>query len=119
MSCVARLLAHAATEIEPEVQRRLQGFLGSFVRAYLPQVWVFQTEDGVATLKVDLAGHVSALAGALDKPDVTIEIAHDRLKAALERTGPAGPPPPGAVKVTPHTAKGKAAFDLVRSRLGL
>lgn len=118
MSCVEQLLAKTAVEVEPEVRRRLTGFLGQFVRAYLPQTWVFETEDGVASLRVDADGHASALPGAAPQPDVTIAIRHDRLKAALERRSKT-PPTPSEYHVTTHTAKGKAAFDLLRPRIGL
>ena len=118
MSCIEALLAKTATRVEPEVQQRLRGFLGQFIRAYLPQTWVFQTNDGTASLRVDANGHATAIAGAAADPDVTVEIAHDRLKAALEGTSKT-PPPASEYKVTPHTKKGKAAFDLLRQRVGL
>ncbi len=112
------LLSDAGKRFEPEIQRRLHGLLGGILRAYLPQAWVFLTDAGVASLRVDAAGTVSAAAGAADPADVTIEVSFDRLARAL-RTREPDPGGPGAVKVTAHTAKGKAAFDYLRSRLGL
>jgi len=79
---------------------------------------VFRTEQGVASLRVDRDGHVSVVDSADPNPDVTVELGYDRLQSALERnrrgTGPAGP-----VTVTPHTTRGRTAFDYLRSKLGL
>jgi hypothetical protein len=118
MSCIEGLLRDTGTQFEPEIQKRLQGALGGILRAYLPQAWVFETDDGTASLLVDKTGTVSVIAGAAPHPDVTVQIAHDRLVAAL-KTRNKDAVPPGPLTVTPHTAKGKTAFDYLRSRLGL
>lgn len=111
-------LRAAAKEFEPEIQRRLSGLLGGFVRAYLPQAWVFRTEAEAVTLRVDASGKVRVDPGADPTPDVTIEIPWARLRVALTQRSRAAVPP-GPLTVTPHTAKGKAAFDYLRGRLGL
>lgn len=118
VSCVEELLAKAGREVQPELQSRLRGFFGGMIRAYLPQTWVFVTEDGTASLYVDRAGAVTVTAGALPSPDVTVDIGHDRLKAALQ-TRHKDAVPPGSVTVTPHTPKGGTAFAYLRDRLGL
>lgn len=118
MSKVEELLRSTAKELEPDIQSRLKGFLGGFIRAYLPQAWVFRTEEETATLTVDGNGTVTVTSGAAASADVTIEIAHARLVAALT-TRRKEAVPPGPITVTPHTTKGKAAFDYLRSRLGL
>ncbi|MGA9840189.1 MAG: hypothetical protein WBF81_03315 [Thermoplasmata archaeon] len=118
MSCVEGLLRDAGKKFEPEIQSRLTGFLGGIVRSYLPQAWVFRTDDGTATLLVDKDGHVSVVSGEAPHPDVTVEIPHDRLVAAL-RTRKRESVPPGPLTVTPHTAKGRTAFDYLRGRIGL
>lgn len=118
MSRVEELLRKAGQDLQPEVQSRLGGLLGGMLRAYLPQTWVFATEDGTASLRVDRAGVVTVTAGALPSPDVTVAVSHDRLKAALETRGK-GTVPPGPITVTPHTAKGRTAFAYLRDRLGL
>ncbi len=118
MSCIEGLLAEVGRDAEKEIQSRLGGFFGGMLRHYLPQTWVFQTEDGVASLRVDERGVVTVRPGALRPADVTIEVGHDRLRAALttrrKETGVAGP-----LNVIPHTAKGKAAFAYLGDRLGL
>jgi hypothetical protein len=118
VTCVQKLLDTVGREVQPELQSRLRGFFGGMVRAYLPQTWVFVTEDGTASLHVDRAGAVTVTSGALASPDVTVEIGHDRLKAAL-LTRRKEAVPPGPLTVTPHTAKGRTAFGYLRERLGL
>jgi hypothetical protein len=118
MSCTAEALGKIGPSVEAELQQRLSGFLGGFVRAYLPQSWVFRTEQDVASLVVDAGGRVKAVASAVPNPDVTVELSHGVLPAVLASKG-RPPPPAGAVKVTAHTAKGRTAFDYVRPRLGL
>lgn len=118
MSCLVPLLSEAARGVESQIKPQLGGFFGGVIRAYLPQRWVFQTEDGAATLEVAADGTASVAAGALAQPDVTVRIGHDKLAAALKQRRSTGLPP-GPVDVKAHTAKGKAAFDFARSRLGL
>ena len=118
MSCILDLLRTAGKEFEPEIRTRLSGLFGGILRHYLPQTWVFRTEHEVASLTVDPTGAVSVTSGAAPTPDVTVEIPHDRLKAALTSRKREAVPP-GPIQVTPHTAKGKAAFDYLRGRLGL
>lgn len=118
MSCLPELLTQAARRFEPELQSRLNGLFGGIIGSYLPQTWVFRTDDGTASLLVDRAGRVTVEAGEAPHPDVTVEIPHDRLAAAL-RNRDRGSVPPGSLTATPHTSKGKTAFDYLRSRLGL
>jgi hypothetical protein len=118
MGSVDELLRGIAPEAQREIQQRLGGFLGGFVKAYLPQTWVFQTEEGAASLVVDAMGRVAVEPGAAKAPDVTIEVGYERLRTGLltrrkESTAP------GPLNVTPHTAKGRTAFDYLRGRLGL
>lgn len=115
MPTVEALLASVARDAEPQLQQQLRGLLGGFVRAYLPQTWVFRTEEGVATLHVDAAGKFSVLADAVAPADVTVEIGHARLAAAISTRRRAE----GTLTVTPHTSKGRTAFEYLRGRLGL
>lgn len=118
MSELIDLLTSAGGVLEPEIKRRLGGLLGGIIRAYLPQGWVFKTDHGTATLTVDPSGAVSVADGSTAHPDVTIEIPFELLQKALI-TRQRDAVPPGPVKVTPHTAKGRAAFDYLRGRIGL
>jgi hypothetical protein len=118
MPSLVPLLESVARDVQPQVQSQLGGFFGGMVRAYLPQTWVFRTEKEVASLTVDKTGAVSVASGALANPDVTIETSQERLVTAL-KTRSRDKVPPGPLTVTPHTSKGKAAFDYLRSRIGL
>ena len=118
MSCLEGLLRDTARDLEPRIRDQMRGFFGSMVRHYLPQTWVFRTEQETVSLRVDATGAVAVSAGALAPADVTVEVGHDRLRAALT-TRSHGGIPPGPLTVTPHTAKGKAAFGYLRDRIGL
>jgi hypothetical protein len=117
MPAVEELLRPVARRAETEVRSRLQGFFGGMLRHYLPQVWVFRTEEGTASLCVAADGAVTVASGAVAPADVTVEVGHARLTSALATRGTA--PAEGRLDVTPHTAKGKAAFEYLRSRIGL
>ena len=112
------LLAKEARDLEPELQRRLTGFVGAMLRAYLPQVWVFATDHGTASLVVSTSGTVAVSSGASESPDVTIHVPYARLEAAIRSRG-RETVPPDAIVVSAHTVKGKTAFDRLRGRLGL
>jgi hypothetical protein len=118
VTCTAQLLQKIAPEIEKELKPRLQGLIGSFVRAYLPQVWVFETEHESTTVRIEPTGAVAVTSGGSKSPDVTVHAPHDRLERLLSsRKRPSSMP--ADIQVLPHTAKGKAAFDQVRGRFGL
>lgn len=118
MSCIQGLLEKLAPEIEAYLRPRLQGFLGAFVRAYLPQHWSFETEEGTTTVRIDASGAVSVLAGAVKGPDVSVRGPHARLKQILTtRERPGGSKTD--LVVTAHSAKGRAALEQVRQRFGL
>jgi hypothetical protein len=118
MTSLVPLLESVARDIQPQVKSQLGGFFGGMVRAYLPQTWVFRTEREVASLSVGQDGEVTVATGAAANPDVTIEVPHDRLVTAL-KTRSREKVPPGPITVTPHTSKGKTAFEYLRSRVGL
>jgi len=118
MASLRAALDEVARSIEPQVRSQLGGFFGGMVRAYLPQTWVFRTEQETASLTVDRAGTVSVVDGAAVNPDVTIETTLERLATALSQRSRARPPP-GSVRVSTHTPKGRTAFDYLRGRFGL
>jgi hypothetical protein len=118
VATLAELLERVTPDLEREVRSRLQGFLGGFIRAFLPQVWVFETESETATLRVEPSGAVTVAPGSVPSPDVSVSAPRARLEAMLtsrERPGSA----PSDVSVLLHTARGRAAFDQVRGRFGL
>ncbi|HEV2166766.1 MAG TPA: hypothetical protein VGS23_07340 [Thermoplasmata archaeon] len=105
-------------DLEARLAGSLDGFTGMIVRAHLPQRWVFVTESSTASLIVSADGKVSAQSGLASPADVTIETTFARLEAAL-RTRDRSKVPPGPLKVTPHTEKGRRAFEFLRARVGL
>ena len=117
MSCTQALLEKLVPDIEKELKPRLQGFIGAFVRAYLPQVWVFETEEGATSVRIEPTGAVTVHAGPTPAPDVTVKGPHVRLKKVLA-TRTKGAAKPADVSVVAHTAKGRAALEQVRSRFG-
>ncbi len=118
MTSILGLLNEAAPELERQLQPQLKGPFGGLVRGYLPQTWVFITEEETTTLHVGADGGVKAAPGAAPHPDVVVETTHQRLALAL-KTRDKSKVPPGVTKVTPQTEKGRTAFQFVRSRLGL
>lgn len=119
MSQLLPALREIAPGIEKELKGRLASFVGMFIVGYLPQTWSFATDAGSATLTVDKKGTVVVEAGTPANPDVTVEWGHDALIATLlrQKRAPAAGDPP--LRVTPHTSKGKTAYDFLRSRFGL
>jgi hypothetical protein len=115
---VLELLASVAPDLERRVKAQLVGFTAVLVRPYLPQRWVFVTENGTASLVVDPSGSVSAVDGAVQPADVTVKVGFERLRIALT-TQRKELVPPGPLEVVPHTSKGQTAFQFLRSRLGL
>lgn len=118
MSCTGETLARVAPAVQAEVQPRLRGLFGGFVRAYLPQTWVFRTELDAASLTVDAQGVAATVPHELEAPDVTVELPHGQLAELLATRGRRRPPA-GTVKVTAHTSKGRAALGYLGPRLGL
>lgn len=118
MTGVVGLLGRVCTEIESQLKPNLSGLRGMIVRPYLPQVWVFKTEDEIVTVTVDEQGHASAVEGNSPQPDITIETTHEILSNALEtrkRTWVS----PDQYCVTAHTKKGKGAYDYLKGYLRL
>jgi len=112
------LLQSIVPDLQAQVRSQLGGFFGGIVQAYLPQHWVFRTESDVATLSVARDGVVTVEEGVPANPDVTVEATLDSLVTALTQRSQARLPH-GSVRASPHTPKGKAAFDYLRGRFGL
>ncbi len=118
MPCIFGLLQNVAVEVEQDLKPRLGGLAGFLIAGYLPQTWVFQTEEGVITLTVDSRGNAGVASGTPPSRDVTISTTHAVLSAAL-RYRDRSRVPAGPLKVTPHTPKGQTAFNFLRGRFSL
>jgi hypothetical protein len=114
MTCTA----DALSQMSPAIESQLKPWL-VLAGGYLPQTWVFQTEEDAASITVEKSGKVRTAAGAAPHPDVTIVTDHTRLSIALKTRDrskvPPGPPP----KVTFHTTKGETAWNFLKGRFGL
>ena len=119
MSELMDILESLCPEIEKELKPKLGSILlGPFIRGYLPQSWVFRTEKETVTFSVDKKGITAVKEGAVEEPDVTIEIDHEFLVEALKsRSQPEKAPEKNDIEF--HTTKGETAFNFLKKRFGL
>jgi hypothetical protein len=119
MKSLEGIFESICSEVEKELKPMLGGLLtGPMIRGYLPQNWIFITEEKTVTFTVDKKGNAAIENGASDEPDVTIEIDHEYLTTALEtRTQPSISPKKN--EITFHTKKGETAFNFLKKRFGL
>ena len=119
MTALKGIFESICYEVEAELKSQLSGFIsGAFIRAYLPQEWVFKTENETITFSVDRNGNASVRIGTGSKSDVTINIDHEYLSTALTtRSQPSFQPKKNNVKF--HTSKGRTAFNFLKKKFGL
>jgi hypothetical protein len=118
MTCLLELFESLRSQIEDQIKPNLRGLVGLIVMGYLPQKWVFITEEETVTLTIDKKGNALIISEALANPDVTVEIDHKYLSTALrERCSPDFPPERS--NVTLHTSKGKTAYNHLKKHFGL
>ncbi len=119
MSEIAEIFQSLIPEVEKELKPKINSILlGSFIRGYLPQSWVFRTEKETVTFTVDKKGNAAVKEGDVEDPDVTIELDHEFLVEALKsRVQPEKPPEKSEIKFL--TSKGETAFNLLKKRFGL
>lgn len=119
MSELMEIFESLCPEIEKELKPKLNSILlGPFIKGYLPQQWVFRTEKETVTFSVDKKGIASVKEGEVKEPDVTIEIDHEFLVAALKsRSQPEKSPEKNEIEF--HTTKGETAFNFLKKQLGL
>lgn len=118
MTSIRPLLDALVPEVQREAKKALSGLLtGAIVRGYLPQAWVFETEDEKVTFYVDVDGNVRTIEGEVEDPDVGVRGSAEDLAYVLrERNLPEGAGKRILYKV--HTNKGKAAWTLLKNRFG-
>lgn len=116
MACIATGLAGMCPEIESQLKPWLM-----FAGGYLPQTWVFITEEESASIRVESDGSCKSFKGPFPEGDrdVTVEVSHAQLSAALKTRDKAKVPRGPAPKVTFHTSKGQTAWNLLKGRFGL
>lgn len=119
MSCITSLLEGACTEIESQLRPRLSGNQRFLIAGFLPQVWVFETEDQVVSIVVDRQGNAFTQALNRGNRDVTFRWKNEYLASVLIRKSAVYVPQGEHPTITFHTQKGRAAFELLSPRLGL
>jgi len=119
MGRVEELLTGFCVDAEGELKPKLSGFTGLLLRGVLPQVWVFETESESVTVLADSNGNVSIQHGDGFQRDLSIRWRHDLLCKVLETKSKDCVPSGEIPTVVRHTAKGGAAFNYLKGRLGL
>ena len=118
MASIRPLLDALVPEVQAEAKRALSGLLtGAIVRGYLPQAWVFETEEETVTFLVDRDGSARTLEGSPEHPDVGIRGPSEDLAVVLrERRMPEGAGQ--RIMYKAHTDKGRMAWNLLKNRFG-
>lgn len=119
MGQVENLLSGFCVDAEKELKPRLEGLTGLFLKNFLPQVWVFETESETVTVLADPQGNVSIRQGDGFQRDLTIKWRHDLLCNVLQTRTKDSVPNGEMPTVVCHTNKGGAAFNYLKGRLGL
>jgi hypothetical protein len=118
VTAIRPLLDALAPQVQAEARRALAGPLtGALVRGYLPQAWVFETEEETVTFLVDVEGNARTVDGASPDPDVGIRGPSGDLAIVLsERRMPEGAGQ--RILYKHHTGKGRAAWTFLKDRFG-
>jgi hypothetical protein len=119
VSALQPTLQNVALQVQAELNSILATPMGAMIRSYLPQVWVFETEQEVLTLAVDVMGRVSTFPGGMQERDVTIRMREAPLQLALQTRDARRTLPADAPRVEYHSPKGNTAFTYLRGRFGL
>jgi hypothetical protein len=106
-------------EIERQVKPNLRGVMGLLVNGYLPQVWVFETENGSWTLFIDTEGNARVFPGTDPDRDVTIRWKHDSLVSIIESRNRVSVSDGDYPDIFVQTEKGRAAFNYLKKEIGL
>ena len=118
MPSIRPLLDSLVPEVQQEARQALSGLLtGAIVRGYLPQSWVFETEEEKVTFHVDRDGNARTIEGAVADPDVGIRGPSEDLAAVLRNRQM----PEGAgqrIMYRHYTNKGRAAWTFLKNRFG-
>jgi hypothetical protein len=119
MSCILSLLRNLFPEIEHELKTGLQSGKGPDIEEFLPQFWVFETENETVSLMINAQGKAYAQTGEVPNRDLTIRWKHDVLALVLRSGNRASVSRDAHPEVIIHKPEGQAAFDFLRGRLGL
>ena len=118
MTCLLELFESICSLIENKIKPNLRGLTGLILIGYLPQQWVFVTEEETVTMAIDKKGNANVVNGAMENPDVTLEFDHKYLSTTLKAQSSPNFPPERS-NVTLHTSKGKTAYNYLKQHFGL
>jgi hypothetical protein len=112
-------LRTAAHQLEARIRARGGPLLRDGLGENLPQSWRFMTNSEVAVLRIDREGVVSVQDDVSEPPDVIVQWTQDDLVAALLAGRSNEQPRAHAPVIRFATARGRKAFSLVGTSLGL
>ncbi len=119
MECIEDLLRGFCVDAERALKPSLRGFKALVLRPYLPQIWTFETESETVNVLADTDGGVSISHADNLQRDVTIAWEHSLMCEVLSMRSGTSIPEGERPTITYHTAKGRAAFEFLKGRLGL
>jgi len=116
ISSLAGVLQKFCEEMMKRLKTELGRFYtGGYMSKYLPQTWLFKTENEAFTIVMDSEGNV-VLSGTESKtPDVRIYTTEITLSNALQ----SNVKPKWQWHVAFNTKKGEAAYTYMRGKFGL
>ncbi len=106
-------------EVEAAVTRGMKGIAGPFLKDFLPQVWIFETEKEIVSFVIDTKGKAIVEGREWRPRDVTVKWKEAFLVSVLKARSRAGIPEGEVPETACHTKKGCAALSFLRSRIGL
>ncbi|HTT34501.1 MAG TPA: hypothetical protein VLX64_03875 [Thermoplasmata archaeon] len=112
-------LAAAARQLEARLAAHRDEMTGAGPGELFPQSWRFQTESESAVLRIAADGSVSVQADAIEPPTVIVAWEQRRLVRALlsGRSNEEDRPQPPSIRFT--SDRGRRAFSLLGTSLGL
>ena len=113
------LLTNLCEDIEKQLKPKLRGNMEALIVAYLPQVWVFETEVGACSVFIDTEGYARTFPGADRDRDVTLRWRYEVLAKVLENRNRDSVEPGDYPDVVVHTDKGRIAFNYLKKEIGL
>ena len=119
MSSINSLLDGVCFDIESRLMPRLSGLQRFLIIQFLPQIWVFETEDQAVSLIVDQQGRAFTQAMNRVDRDVTIRWKHEYLASVLKTKSTSFVPLDEHPTIIFHTQSGRTAFDFLREQVGL
>jgi len=119
MDDVHHQLEALCEEVEKQLKAKLHLHIGTLVRQYLPQVWVFETEAGSCTVYIDEEGNARVWQGADKRRDITLVWRLDALAGVLESRDRSSLQPGDYPAVFVQSDKGRAAFNYLKKEFGL